>query len=96
MLSCAKFNFTWHLNYVFRDDVAPLLPAGTVLHAINYHDNTAANKANPDPDALITWGQRTIDEMTNPWISYYSMSEEDLKKEVEERTAKQKALASSR
>jgi mono/diheme cytochrome c family protein len=95
MLSCATFNFNWHLNYVFSDDVAPLLPAGTVLHAINYHDNTAANKANPDPDAQITWGQRTVDEMTNPWVSFYYMSDEDFKKETEERAAKQRAAAGS-
>jgi mono/diheme cytochrome c family protein len=96
MLSCAQFNFAWHLNYVFDDDEAPLLPAGTVLHAINYHDNTAANKANPDPDAMITWGQRTVDEMTNPWVSYYYMSDEDFKKETEARAAKLRATAGTR
>jgi hypothetical protein len=94
MLSCAKFNFNWHLNYVYDYDSAPLLPAGTTLHVISWHDNTSANKANPDPDALITWGQRTVDEMWNPWISYYLMSDEDFKKEVEERKARQKTLTS--
>jgi len=48
-LSCAKFYFNWHINYVYNDDAAPLLPAGTVLHSISWHDNTAANKFNPDP-----------------------------------------------
>ena len=42
-LSCAKFRFNWHLNYVYGDDAAPLLPAGTVLHSIMWHDNTAEN-----------------------------------------------------
>jgi hypothetical protein len=96
MLSCATFNFAWHLNYVFDDDSAPLLPAGTVLHAINIHDNTAANKANPDPDAQITWGQRTVDEMTNPWVSFYYMSDEDFKKEQDARAAKLRAAAGTR
>jgi hypothetical protein len=96
MLSCAKFRFNWHLNYVYRDDVAPLLPAGTVLHSIMWHDNTAANPFNPDPDAQITYGQRTVDEMGSAWISWYYMSDEDLKKEVEARRAPRAVVTSSR
>ena len=96
MLSCARFYFNWHINYVYHDDAAPLLPAGTVLHSISWHDNTAANKFNPDPDAQITWGQRTIDEMGSAWISWYYMSDQDYKKEAETRKARQQPLSSSR
>src|SRR6266550_3855188 len=86
-LSCASFRFNWHLNYVYSDDAAPLLPAGTVLHSIMWHNNTASNPFNPDPDAQITYGQRTIDEMASAWISWYFMSDDDLKKETEARRA---------
>jgi hypothetical protein len=96
MLSCAKFRFNWHLNYVYRDDVAPLLPAGTVLHSIMWHDNTAANPFNPDPDAQITYGQRTVDEMGSAWLSWYYMSDDDYKKEVEARRAPRPVVTSSR
>ena len=96
MLSCAKFYFNWHINYVYHDDAAPLLPSGTVLHSISWHDNTAANKFNPDPDAHITWGQRTVDEMGSAWISWYYMSDQDYKKEAETRKARQQPLSSSR
>ena len=96
MLSCAKFRFNWHINYVYRDDAAPLLPAGTVLHAIMWHDNTAKNPFNPDPDAQITYGQRTIDEMGSAWISWYYMSDEEFKQEVEERRAPRPVVTSSR
>jgi mono/diheme cytochrome c family protein len=92
MLSCANFSFAWHLNYIFDPEWAPLLPAGTMLHAINIHDNTAANPANPDPDAMLTWGQRGIDEMTNPWISYYYMSEEEFQAELAERESRQEQV----
>jgi hypothetical protein len=92
MLSCARFLFNWHLNYVYAEDAAPLLPAGTLLHSIMWHDNTNASKFNPDPDAQITWGERTIDEMGSAWLSYYYMSDEDYKKEVEARKAKQPRL----
>jgi len=84
-LSCAKFRFNWHINYVYSDDVAPLLPAGSVLHAIMWHDNTARNPSNPDPDAQITYGQRTIDEMSSAWISWYYMSDEEFIQETEAR-----------
>jgi len=96
MLSCAKFRFNWHLNYVYKDDAAPLLPAGTVLHSIMWHDNSAANPFNPDPDAQITYGQRTVDEMGSAWISWYYMSDEDYKKEVEARRAQRGTLTSAR
>ena len=96
MLSCARFRFNWHINYVYNDVAAPLLPAGTVLHSIMWHDNTAANPFNPDPDAQITYGQRTIDEMGSAWISWYYMSEEDFKRETEARRANRSSLTSSR
>ena len=96
MLSCAKFTFNWHINYLYSDDAAPLLPAGTVLHSISWHDNTSANKSNPDPEAQVSWGERTVDEMANSWLSYYYMSEEDFKKEVEARRAKQTTVTSAR
>lgn len=96
MLSCARFRFNWHINYVYTDDAAPLLPAGTILHSIMWHDNTAANPFNPDPDAQITYGQRTIDEMGSAWLSWYYMSEEDFKKETEARQARRRTLTSSR
>ena len=44
-----NFNFNWHNNYVYADDVAPLLPKGTILKITSWYDNTTANKNNPDP-----------------------------------------------
>jgi hypothetical protein len=96
VLSCARFRFNWHINYVYGDDAAPLLPSGTVLHSIMWHDNTANNPFNPDPDAQITYGSRTVDEMGSAWISWYYMSDQDYKKEVEARNAKAQTLSSSR
>jgi hypothetical protein len=88
VLSCAKFRFNWHINYVYDDDEAPLLPAGTVLHSIMWHDNSAKNPFNPDPDAQITYGQRTVDEMSSAWLSWYYMSDEDYQRELAERRAR--------
>jgi len=95
MLNCARFEFNWMVNYVYADDAAPLLPAGTILHTIVWHDNSTGNKSNPDPDAQITWGSRTVDEMGHAWLSWYYMSDEDFKKETEARKAKQQKTLTS-
>jgi hypothetical protein len=88
-LSCvSKYQFAWHLVYLYADDEQPLLPAGTVLHIISWYDNSAGNKFNPDPDNNITYGQRTIDEMGGAWISYYSLTDDEYKQQVAERKAK--------
>jgi mono/diheme cytochrome c family protein len=96
MLSCARFEFNWMRNYVYADDAAPLLPAGTILHSIMWHDNSDQSRFNPDPDAQVTWGERTVDEMASAWLSYYYMSEEDYKKEMEARKAAHPKLISTR
>ena len=92
----SNYQFGWHITYPYADEVAPVLPAGTIIHVTAWHDNTAANKSNPDPDAQISWGERTVDEMASSWLSYYYMSDEDFKKEVEARRAKQPAVTSAR
>jgi hypothetical protein len=86
MLSMVSdFSFNWHNNYVFADDSAPLLPKGTILKITSWHDNTKANKNNPDPEQWVGWGDRTVDEMAHAWVNITYMDDEDFKKEVEKR-----------
>ena len=92
-LSCvSNYQFAWHLVYLYAEDEQPLLPAGTILHVTSWHNNSVSNRFNPDPDNLVTFGQRTIDDMAFAWISYYYLSEEDYKQQVEARKAKKLAL----
>ncbi|PYR50530.1 MAG: hypothetical protein DMF95_10380 [Acidobacteria bacterium] len=92
-LSCVdRWDFNWHVMYTYNDDVAPLLPAGTMLHLIAIHDNTAANRRNPDPTIWVGWGQRSIDDMAAAHIGTEFLSDADFQKQVAERKAK---LASS-
>ncbi len=81
----SNFSFNWHNNYVFTDDSAPLLPKGTILKITSWHDNTAANPNNPDPNQWVGWGDRTVDEMAHAWINITYMEDEDFKVEVEKR-----------
>lgn len=84
-----NFNFNWHNSYVYTDEVAPLLPKGTILKITAWHDNTSANRANPDPNVWVGHGDRTVDEMNHAWVNVTYMSDEDYKLELEKRKASQ-------
>jgi len=71
-------NFQWDFQttYIFADDAAPLLPAGTVLMVTSWHDNTAANPNNPDANQWIGWGARKVDEMSIAWFEMTFLDQE--------------------
>ena len=60
-----RFSNDWHINYIYDPDYAPVLPSGTVLQITAWHDNTAANRNNPDPRQWVWYGPRTVDEMAH-------------------------------
>ena len=95
MISCTNFSYNWHLNYTYSDDAAPLIPAGTLLHVITWHDNSPSNRANPDPKNWVGDGQRTIDEMGFAWIGWYDMTDEEYKAELETRKAERAKKANT-
>jgi hypothetical protein len=87
------FNFNWMTNYIYADDAAPVLPKGTVLHIKAWHDNTAANKNNPDPNQWVGWGDRTVDEMAHAWVNVTYLTDEEYKQWQEQHKAKPVAVA---
>ena len=76
-------------SYVYADDVAPLLPKGTILKVTAWTDNTSAKASNPDPNQWVGWGDRTVDEMAHAWVNITYMKEDDFKVEVDKRKAMQ-------
>ncbi len=85
-ISCvSKYRFNWHVVYHYAPDVQPLLPAGTVLHVVSWHDNSPANKFNPDPSNWIGFGQRSVDDMAFSWMTWYELTDEQYKDQVAER-----------
>ncbi len=83
-----NFQWRWHVNYIYADDAAPLLPEGTVLVFTAWHDNTAANPNNPDPLQWVGWGDRTVDEMAHAWIDVTYLEQAEFDSLVAARKAK--------
>jgi hypothetical protein len=83
----SEFNFNWMTSYFYADDAAPLLPKGTIIKVTAWHDNTTANKNNPDPNVWVGYGDRTVDEMAHAWVNVTYMGDADFKAELEARRA---------
>jgi hypothetical protein len=86
-LVCANWDFGWHIQYQFAEDVQPILPKGSIIHQISWYDNSAANKWNPDPTNWIGYGRRTSDEMSFVWLGYYKITDEEYAQMRKERAA---------
>lgn len=56
-----NYHFHWQLSY--RLAQPRRLRAGTILRAVAWYDNSRNNLHNPDPDATVTWGDQTYQEM---------------------------------
>jgi len=56
-----NYNFYWQLSYRLAEP--RFLKAGTELQAVAIFDNSRRNPHNPDPDAEVTWGDQTYNEM---------------------------------
>lgn len=82
------FQWNWHVNYIYADDAAPLLPKGTVLVFTAWHDNTENNKNNPDPRQWVGWGDRTVDEMAHAWVDLTYLEQADFDRQVAARKAR--------
>ena len=78
----SSFNFNWHNSYVYADDAAPLLPKGTIIRVTAWHNNTAANPSNPDPNVWVGYGERTVDEMAHAWVNVTYLDDESYATDV--------------
>ena len=83
-----SYSPNWNISAIYADAAAPLLPKGTVVKLTAWHDNTAANKANPDSAQWVTYGQRSVDEMAHANTEVVFLTEEDYQRMVQERTSK--------
>jgi len=90
MISCSRYNHNWVKAYVYGDEAAPLLPAGTIVHVIAWFDNTRANPRVVDPRNWKGFGQRSIDDMFLFLSKFLPLTDEEFKADVAAREAKQR------
>jgi len=61
ILSVPNYDFNWQTYYMFKEPLQ--VPKGAKIVATAWYDNSAANKANPDPKMDVKWGDQTWEEM---------------------------------
>src|SRR5262249_2154281 len=69
VLSVPHWDFNWQVHYELVEPMK--MPKGARLACTAHFDNSASNKANPDPAKRVTWGDQTWDEMMIGYINYY-------------------------
>ena len=93
MLNCADYNHNWVKVYVYEDDAAPLLPAGTILHLLAWYDNSPSNPRVLDPRNWKGWGNRSIDDMLYHLPRMVYLTEEQFEAEAAARGGRQRFAA---
>ena len=68
VLAVPHYDFNWQTYYEFAKPLA--VPKGSKLLAIAHYDNSANNKANPNPAVEVRWGDQTWEEMQYSGITY--------------------------
>jgi len=61
LLNQPRYYFGWQREYHFKEMLE--VPQGSLLIADYVYDNSTANRANPDPQKLVTFGEQTSEEM---------------------------------
>ncbi len=81
-LTCAGYDHNWVRGYDYADDVAPLLPKGTILHITGYMDNSPSNRNIPDPRNWQGSGNRSVANMFIDLGQGVALSDEQFQAEM--------------
>jgi hypothetical protein len=87
MLSCINYDMNWNMSYAYKDDAAPILPKGTIIHVTSWYDNTQS-KFNPDSRNWVGSGPRSVDIMSFQWQSFFYLTDEEYQQKLKEREAR--------
>ena len=72
LLAVPRYDFNWQLVYRLKEPV--FVEKGSRLVVTVHYDNSANNKANPDPKETVRWGDKSEEEMMTSWIEYLDAS----------------------
>lgn len=68
LLRVPNYSFYWQLDYRLAKPL--ILPPGSKIECTAYFDNSPNNPSNPDPKALVSWGEQSWEEMM---IGFYDI-----------------------
>lgn len=74
LLSVPNYDFNWQLAYEYA--TPKFVPKGTKITYSTTFDNSKLNKANPDPNKVVHWGEQSWEEMLYGYINYRTVGEE--------------------
>lgn len=69
LLDWPRYDFNWQIATRYAQP--PAIPVGSSIRVTGWFDNSAANRANPNPNATVHWGSQTDDEMMIGYVEYY-------------------------
>lgn len=69
LLRVPNYDFNWQWRYILEKPL--FMPEGTKLEVAAIYDNSPANPFNPNPDAWVTFGEETDDEMLVAAFEFY-------------------------
>lgn len=81
-LNCVGYDHNWVKQYIYKEDRAPLLPKGTILHTIAYMDTTDANPNLADNRNWTGGGRRSVSNMFIDLGYNVTMTEEQFQAEM--------------
>ena len=73
LLWVPRYNFNWQMGYALKEPIAA--PKGSRLECVAHYDNSTKNRFNPDPNASVTYGEQTWNEMMAGYLEYTVDSE---------------------
>jgi len=84
-LNCSGYDHNWVRNYQYEENYEPLIPKGTILHAIAYFDNSSKNSNVIDPRNAATFGNGSLSNMFIVFNQAEFLTDEQYKEEVAKR-----------
>jgi len=84
-LNCVGYDHNWVRGYDYKDETAPLLPKGTILHIVGYMDNSPSNKNVPDPRNWQGSGNRSVANMFIDLGMRVALTDEQFQEEMVKR-----------
>jgi len=89
-INCSGYDHSSVLAYTYNDDVAPLLPKGTLLRVVGYYTNSPTNRNVVDPRNWQGGGHRSVDNMNLMLGRGVALTDEQFEAEVLDRRKKMK------